>query len=93
MSLRLRRGLLWKRSYWLPTIQAVINTVATVLAAVVIYLAIAIITFSTRAEAAEADVQVTTGALVALLNGRSIQSTDGTWAAACENVITEGITK
>ena len=87
MSMRIRYGLRWKRSYWIPTIAAVINTVATILACVVIYLAIAIITFSTRAEAAEADVQQTTSALISLLNGHGIQSTDGQWAARCENVV------
>lgn len=80
-------GLHWRRSYWLPTISGLINTVATILAAVVFYLGVALVTYATRAEAAETDAQQTTIALITLLNGQGIQSTDGQWAARCENVV------
>ena len=87
MNLRFRFGLLWKRRYWMPTVRQVMDTVATVVALVALYLSVAYLAIGSAKAEAETAAMEATSTIVTLLNGQAIQSVDGHWAARCTEVV------
>jgi len=87
MNLRLRFGLHWRKPYWLPTWRQVRDTVGTLAVVTALYLAVAYIAANTARAESETAAIAATGTVIALLNGQSIASTDGHWAAKCSSVI------